>query len=184
MTKTNCGEITQIIGPVVDVLFPLEELPAIYDALELTRDGDKLIMEVSGHLGGGRVRAIAMGSTDGLKRGMQVKNTLKPICVPVGKESLGRMFNVVGEPIDGGKSISEKSPREPIHRQAPPFAAQKNSIEIFETGIKVIDLICPFIKGGKVGLFGGAGVGKTVLIQKLITNIGREIGRASCRERV
>lgn len=176
MTKTNCGEITQIIGPVVDVLFPLEELPAIYDALELTRDGEKLIMEVSGHLGGGRVRAIAMGSTDGLKRGMQVKNTLKPICVPVGKESLGRMFNVVGEPIDGGKSISEKSPREPIHRQAPPFAAQKNSIEIFETGIKVIDLICPFIKGGKVGLFGGAGVGKTVLIQELITNIAQEHG--------
>ena len=176
MTKTNCGEITQIIGPVVDVLFPLEELPAIYDALELSRDGEKLIMEVSGHLGGGRVRAIAMGSTDGLKRGMQVKNTLKPICVPVGKESLGRMFNVVGEPIDGGKSISEKSPREPIHRQAPPFAAQKNSIEIFETGIKVIDLICPFIKGGKVGLFGGAGVGKTVLIQELITNIAQEHG--------
>lgn len=176
MTKTNCGEITQIIGPVVDVLFPLEELPAIYDALELTRDGEKLIMEVSGHLGGGRVRAIAMGSTDGLKRGMQVKNTLKPICVPVGKESLGRMFNVVGEPIDGGKSISEKSPREPIHRQAPPFAAQKNSIEIFETGIKVIDLICPFIKGVKVGLFGGAGVGKTVLIQELITNIAQEHG--------
>ncbi len=176
MTKTNCGEITQIIGPVVDVLFPLEELPAIYDALELIRDGEKLIMEVSGHLGGGRVRAIAMGSTDGLKRGMQVKNTLKPICVPVGKESLGRMFNVVGEPIDGGKSISEKSPREPIHRQAPPFAAQKNSIEIFETGIKVIDLICPFIKGGKVGLFGGAGVGKTVLIQELITNIAQEHG--------
>lgn len=176
MTKTNCGEITQIIGPVVDVLFPLEELPAIYDALELSRDGEKLIMEVSGHLGGGRVRAIAMGSTDGLKRGMQVKNTLKPICVPVGKESLGRMFNVVGEPIDGGKSISDNSPREPIHRQAPPFAAQKNSIEIFETGIKVIDLICPFIKGGKVGLFGGAGVGKTVLIQELITNIAQEHG--------
>lgn len=176
MTKKNLGKITQIIGPVVDVLFSPDNLPRIYDALEIDNQGQKLVLEVSGHLGGASVRAIAMGSTDGLKRGLPVVNTGAPISVPVGQESLGRMFNVTGDPIDGGKPLSAKTQRQSIHRQAPPFAAQKNSIEIFETGIKVIDLICPFIKGGKVGLFGGAGVGKTVLIQELITNIAQEHG--------
>lgn len=176
MSKNNLGKITQIIGPVVDVLFSPDYLPCIYDALEIDNQGQKLILEVSGHLGGGLVRAIAMGSTDGLKRGLSVTNTGSPISVPVGKESLGRMFNVTGDPIDGGKPLSAKVQRQSIHRSAPAFAAQKNSIEIFETGIKVIDLICPFIKGGKVGLFGGAGVGKTVLIQELITNIAQEHG--------
>lgn len=176
MSKKQLGKITQIIGPVVDVLFSPDNLPHIYDALEIDNQGEKLILEVSSHLGGGTIRAIAMGSTDGLKRGLEVINTGAPIQVPVGKESLGRMFNVTGEPIDGGKPLSAKAQKQSIHRSAPAFAEQKNSIEIFETGIKVIDLICPFIKGGKVGLFGGAGVGKTVLIQELITNIAQEHG--------
>ncbi|MCL2109984.1 F0F1 ATP synthase subunit beta [Microgenomates group bacterium] len=170
------GKITQIIGPVVEVEFEDGKLPKIYDALEVKVSKEKtLVLETASQIGNRVVKAVAMGSTDGLKRAMEVVNTNHPIRVPVGKEVLGRMFNVLGEPIDEQKPPPTKEKR-PIHRDAPNFAAQANSVEIFETGIKVIDLICPFIKGGKVGLFGGAGVGKTVLIQELIRNIAQEHG--------
>ncbi len=174
--KESMGRVTQIIGPVVDVEFESGVLPQIHEALVIENDKENLTVEVAQHLGGNSVRAIAMGSTDGLKRGLTVKATGSPITVPVGKAALGRMFNVLGEAIDGKDNVDAKTERLPIHRSAPTFAEQKNSVEIFETGIKVIDLICPFIKGGKVGLFGGAGVGKTVLIQELITNIAQEHG--------
>ncbi|MBQ6436457.1 F0F1 ATP synthase subunit beta [bacterium] len=174
--KLSSGKITQIIGPVVDVIFDDGNLPQINDALTLDNNGQKLTLEVAQHLGGHVVRAIAMGSTDGLKRGLAVTNTGAPISVPVGDNCLGRMFSVTGDPIDGKPDVDKNTPRLPIHRAAPSFSDQKNSVEIFETGIKVIDLICPFIKGGKVGLFGGAGVGKTVLIQELITNIAQQHG--------
>ena len=167
----NTGKISQVIGPVVDVAFG-EKLPKIYDALEIKlADGGRLVLEAHQHLGGGKVRAVAMGSTDGLKRGMEVTDTGAPISVPVGKGVLGRMFNLLGEPIDGIKDEVKYEQRNAIHRDAPPFDQQSTTAEIFETGIKVVDLICPFVKGGKVGLFGGAGVGKTVLIQELIRNI-------------
>lgn len=171
----NRGKIIQIIGPVVDVEFE-KQLPEIYSALEVKLEGDnKLIMEVHQHLGGGKVRTIAMGSTDGLRRQMEVVDTGAPISVPVGKEILGRMFNLLGEPIDG-KPVVETEKKFSIHRPAPDFKDQSTEAEILETGIKVIDLICPFLKGGKVGLFGGAGVGKTVVIQELIRNIATEHG--------
>lgn len=168
--ETGTGYIVQIIGPVVDVEFS-EKLPPLYNALELTRpDGKKLILEVASHLGGGQTRTVAMGPTEGLSRGLSVKDTGSPISVPVGKEILGRMFNLLGEPIDNmGPSTSKES--WPIHRKAPEFTVQSTKVEVFETGIKVIDLVAPFIKGGKVGLFGGAGVGKTVLLQELIRNV-------------
>ncbi len=168
------GKIVQIIGPVVDVLFE-EKLPAIYDALEINHDGKRVVLEVQQHLGGGSVRTVAMTATDGLKRDIEVVATGGPITVPVGEAALGRMFDVVGDPIDE-KPAPENAPRNPIHRKAPDFTEQSTHDEIFETGIKVIDLICPFVKGGKVGLFGGAGVGKTVLIQELIRNIAAEHG--------
>ncbi|MEK7523879.1 MAG: F0F1 ATP synthase subunit beta [Patescibacteria group bacterium] len=169
------GKITQIIGPVVDCRFE-SGLPKIYDALQVKHgDGSVLTLEVQQHLGGNVVRAVAMGATEGLQRHMEVKNTGEAISVPVGREALGRMFNVLGEPIDGlPKSAAKK--RYPIHRPAPSFADQSTVTEVFETGIKVIDLICPFVKGGKIGLFGGAGVGKTVIIQELIRNIAAEHG--------
>jgi F-type H+-transporting ATPase subunit beta len=171
----NKGKISQVIGPVVDVEFD-EKLPAINNALEVSLDDDKkLVLETAQHLGSKQVRAIAMGSTDGLKRKMNVSDTGAPISVPVGEKSLGRMFDVLGQPIDGkGESGAEKSL--PIHRPAPEFKDQSTEAKVFETGIKVIDLICPFLAGGKVGLFGGAGVGKTVLIQELIRNIAQEHG--------
>lgn len=174
------GRIVQIIGPVVDVDFG-ENVPPIYTALELVdeqpasaeavaaRHGRK-VFEVAQHLGNGRVRAISMMSTDGLSRGLAVTNTGAPISVPVGKPILGRMFNLLGDPIDGMKPV-EGAQRLPIHRKSPAFTEQSTKVAIFETGIKVIDLIAPFIKGGKVGLFGGAGVGKTVLLQELIRNV-------------
>ena len=171
----NLGKIVQVIGPVVDVEFG-DKLPRIHDALEISlKDGKKLVLEVHQHLGGGKVRAVAMGSTDGLCRGMEVSDTGDAIKVPVGKETLGRMFNLLGEAIDGKENVKTEK-RYPIHRQAPKFKDQSTKTEIFETGIKVIDLICPFVKGGKVGLFGGAGVGKTVVIQELIRNIASEHG--------
>ncbi len=173
--ETQTGKITQIIGPVVDVEFT-NDLPKINDALLVKIKQQTITLEVAQHLGGNCVRTVSMGSTDGFKRGMVVENTHAPITVPVGKEILGRMLDVTGQPIDGKDAIPAQIVRHPIHRHAPTFAQQKNSVEIFETGIKVIDLICPFIKGGKVGLFGGAGVGKTVLIQELITNIAQEHG--------
>ncbi len=169
------GKIVQVIGPVVDVEFE-SELPAILTALETKAvDGHRVVLEVQAHIGGNRVRAVAMMTTDALRRGLEVVSTGAPISVPVGKETLGRMFDVVGEPIDGGKAVATKQ-RWAIHRSAPSFDEQSTKAEIFETGIKVIDLICPFLKGGKVGLFGGAGVGKTVMIMELIRNIASEHG--------
>lgn len=169
--KTNTGKISQIVGVVVDVEFGIDNLPAIFNALELSLDGKKLVLEVAQHLSESSVRAIALGSTDGLERGAEIKDTGAPISVPVGEATLGRMFNVTGDPIDGGKTdIKQKAP---IHKAPPPLIDQSGSVEILETGIKVIDLICPMTKGGKAGLFGGAGVGKTVLIQELINNIAK-----------
>lgn len=169
------GKIAQIIGTVVDIEFE-DQLPAIYNALKTkTADGKDLYMETVQHLGSGRVRAIAMDSTDGLQRDAEVEDTGAPISVPVGEEVLGRMFDVLGNTIDG-KEDKKFSKRASIHRAAPEFTEQSTKTEIFETGIKVIDLIAPFTKGGKVGLFGGAGVGKTVLIQELIRNIASEHG--------
>ena len=168
--------IAQVIGAVVDVRFEGGELPKITDALSIERKGDKpLILEVAQHLGSGLVRAVAMSSTDGLQRGMEVEVLGGPITMPVGPETLGRMLNVTGEPIDDMPPPKTKK-RLPIHRNAPEFTEQSTKYEIFETGIKVIDLICPFLKGGKIGLFGGAGVGKTVVIQELIHNIAKEHG--------
>ncbi|KKQ52782.1 MAG: ATP synthase subunit beta [Parcubacteria group bacterium GW2011_GWD2_38_11] len=171
----NIGRIIQIIGPVVDVQFD-EKLPEIYNALNIkTGDNEQIVLEAHQHMGSGKVRAVAMGQTDGLRRGMEVIDTGAAIQVPVGQETLGRMFNLLGEAIDGKPNL--ESPKKlPIHRDAPKFAEQSTEAEIFETGIKVIDLICPFVKGGKVGLFGGAGVGKTVVIQELIRNIAQEHG--------
>ena len=172
----NEGKIIQVIGPVVDAEFSEgATLPKIYDAIEITMGDVTLVAEVHQHLGGSRVRAVAMGTTDGLARGMVVTATGAPISVPVGEEVLGRMFNVLGEVIDGKPGITTKVKRS-IHRSAPAFDEQSTKAEVFETGIKSIDLICPFMKGGKVGLFGGAGVGKTVVIQELIRNIAQEHG--------
>ncbi len=175
----NKGKITQVVGPVVDVSFD-GTLPAIYNALTVTLVGtDKkeveLTLEVAAHIGLNEVRAVAMSSTDGLMRGMEVTDTGAAISVPVGPEVLGRMFDVVGNPIDN-KPAPKTKKKYPIHREAPAFAKQSTKAEVLETGIKVIDLICPFLKGGKVGLFGGAGVGKTVIIQELIRNIASEHG--------
>lgn len=175
--KQNIGSVTQIIGVVVDLEFK-ESLPGIYNALEVELGGEKLILEVEQHLSENQVRAVAMGSTDGLVRGTQVIDTGLPIAVPVGKQTLGRMLNVIGDPLDDGKAIDTKEKR-PIHQQPPKFSDQSTKTDIFETGIKVIDLIAPITKGGKVGLFGGAGVGKTVLITELIHNIASEHGGLS-----
>lgn len=187
--KQSMGEVISVVGPVVDVRFPEEELPAIYTALEIIDEGLgrsqegprnqdvgkplKVVIEVMHHLGNDTVRCIAMASTDGLVRGMKVINTGKPIEVPVGEEVLGRIFNVLGQPIDDIKGIDVKE-RWPIHRPAPSFEEQETKEEIFETGIKVVDLLAPYSRGGKIGLFGGAGVGKTVLIMELIRNIATE----------
>lgn len=169
------GKIKQIIGPVVDVEFE-NHMPDVYNALEIQNGDKKLILETEYHLGGGMVRAIAMDTTDGLARGMEVTDTGAPISVPVGTDTLGRIFNVLGDTIDGGKATGAATKKMPIHRRAPEFVEQATSVEILETGIKVIDLICPIMKGGKVGLFGGAGVGKTVVVQELIHNIASEHG--------
>ncbi len=171
----NKGTITQIIGPVVDIQFEADKLPEIYNAVEIPFGKSTLVAEVQAQLGDGQVRAVSMGPTDGLKRGMAATDTGAPISVPVGEEVLGRLFNVLGETVDGKGAVKAKK-RLPIHRQAPPFEEQSTTSEVFETGIKVIDLLAPFVKGGKVGLFGGAGVGKTVLIQELIRNIAAEHG--------
>ncbi len=172
----NEGKIIQVIGPVVDAEFAEgATLPKVYDALEITMGTVTLIAEVHQHLGGSRVRAVAMGTTDGLARGMKVIATGSPIEVPVGSQVLGRMFNVLGSVIDGKPAFQPEHMRV-IHRAAPKFEDQSTKTEVFETGIKSIDLICPFMKGGKVGLFGGAGVGKTVVIQELIRNIAQEHG--------
>jgi F-type H+-transporting ATPase subunit beta len=170
----STGKVVQIIGAVVDVEFPQDAVPQVYDAVKIT-EGDLagLVLEVQQQLGGGVVRTIAMGSSDGLRRGLNVENTGQGIQVPVGVETLGRIMNVLGEPIDEAGPIGEKD-RWSIHREAPAYAEQSMSNELLETGIKVIDLVCPFAKGGKVGLFGGAGVGKTVNMMELIRNIAIE----------
>ena len=172
----NTGKITQIIGAVLDVKFPEGTLPEINEAIRVKRDdGSTLVVEVAQHLGDDTVRCIAMGPTDGLVRGMDAEATGAPISVPVGENTLGRMFNALGEPIDN-KPAPEVEKHFPIHRKAPAFEEQSTSAEMLETGIKVVDLLCPYQKGGKIGLFGGAGVGKTVLIQELIRNIATEHG--------
>lgn len=169
------GTVTQIIGPVVDVHFP-EKLPAIKDALEIKLNDGRLVLEVAQHIGLDRVRCISMADTAGLTRGVEVTATGAPISVPVGTAALGRMFSVIGEPIDGKEPVGKDAKRLPIHQDPPAFVRQQTKAEVFETGIKAIDLMTPFIKGGKVGLFGGAGVGKTVLIQELIRNVAAEHG--------
>lgn len=176
MSEKNKGKITQIIGAVLDIKFPEGHLPEIYEAVHIKRnDGEMLVVEVAQHLGDDTVRCIAMGSTDGLVRGMEAVATGAPITVPVGEHTLGRIFNVTGDVID-----NKEPPKDvaylPIHRKAPSFEEQSTSTEVLETGIKVVDLLCPYQKGGKIGLFGGAGVGKTVLIQELIRNIATEHG--------
>ena len=171
----NTGKIVQIIGPVVDVEFKPKELPAIYHALEVSINNQKLVLEVQQHLGDSVIRSVSLGPTDGLKRGQDVADTGKTISVPVGKETLGRIFNVVGEVIDNKGPVKTKK-QLPIHRSAPSLIEQETKQEVLETGIKVIDLVAPFIKGGKIGVFGGAGVGKTVIIMELIHNIATEHG--------
>lgn len=171
----NVGHIVQIIGPVLDIKFSAEQMPAVYNAIEIKRQDDSvLVAEVAQHLGDDVVRCIAMSATEGLVRGMEATDTGAPISVPVGTETLGRIFNVTGKAVDG--KPAPQVTKWPIHRKAPSFEEQSTSAEILETGIKVVDLICPYLKGGKIGLFGGAGVGKTVLIQELIRNIATEHG--------
>ena len=175
MAEQNVGKIVQVIGAVLDIKFSGGHMPALNNAIEIHNGDREIVAEVSKHLGDDVVKCIAMSSTDGLKRGMDAIDTGKPISVPVGRETLGRMFNVVGEPIDD-KPMPTTEEMWPIHRKAPSFAQQATSAEMLETGIKAVDLLCPYSKGGKIGLFGGAGVGKTVLIMELITNIATEHG--------
>ena len=174
MSEINQGKVVQVMGAVVDVKFD-DHLPAILDALQVEQDGKKLVLEVAQHLGETSVRTIAMDTTEGLKRGQSVENTGAPISVPVGEETLGRIINVVGEPVDQKGDLKASKTR-PIHQNAPEFVDQSTEKEILVTGIKVVDLLCPYSKGGKIGLFGGAGVGKTVLIMELINNIAKAHG--------
>ncbi len=178
------GKVSQVIGPVVDIEFPTGKLPRILNALvvnnpAISSDPENLVLEVAQHLGDSVVRAVAMDTTDGLVRGMPVRDTGSPICVPVGPETLGRIVNVVGRPVDERGPVNAKRSM-PIHRPAPAFVEQSTRAEVFETGIKVIDLLAPYRKGGKIGLFGGAGVGKTVLIMELINNVAKAHGGVSC----
>ena len=177
------GHIVAVIGPVVDVKFDLDHLPAIYNALtvdyEVGGERKSLTLEVAVQLGDGVVRTVAMDATDGLVRGLEVVDTGSAISVPVGEVTLGRIFNVLGQPVDNKGAVSADAPHEGIHKEAPKFDELSTTVEILETGIKVVDLLAPYIKGGKIGLFGGAGVGKTVLIQELINNIAQEHGGIS-----
>ena len=170
MPEKHTGKVVQVMGPVLDIRFPEGELPALLNAIELDNHGKKLVVEVAQHIGDNVVRCIAMAATDGLVRGTEAVDTGAPINVPVGEECLGRVFNLLGEPVDE-QPAPQNTERWPIHRPAPSYDEQESSTEILETGIKVVDLICPYAKGGKIGLFGGAGVGKTVLIQELIYNV-------------
>ena len=178
MADLHIGKVTQVMGPVVDVRFPEGGLPMIHNALTVKIEDRVLTVEVAQHIGNNTARCIAMSSTDGLRRGAEVTDTLAPISVPVGKETLGRIFNVLGDVVDNGENAKTEQ-RWNIHRSAPDYSELSTSAEIFETGIKVIDLICPYSKGGKIGLFGGAGVGKTVLIMELINNIAKQHGGIS-----
>ena len=175
---SNIGKIVRAVGPVVDIVFDDAHLPSLNTAIHIDNHGEPLTVEVAQHIGDDVVRCIAMGPTDGLERGLDAIDTGNPISVPVGNETLGRMFNVLGNPIDGKEELNNVE-KMPIHRSAPTYAQQRTETEILETGIKVIDLICPYVKGGKIGLFGGAGVGKTVLIQELINNIATQHGGLS-----
>ncbi|MBR5762557.1 MAG: F0F1 ATP synthase subunit beta, partial [Lachnospiraceae bacterium] len=175
MSEKHIGEIVQVTGPVLDIKFGHDELPALLNAIEIDNNGKKLTAEVAQQVGDNVVRCIAMNSTDGLVRGTKAVDTGAPIMVPVGEECLGRVFNLLGDPVDNLPAPDAKE-KWSIHRPAPAYEEQASSTEILETGIKVVDLICPYAKGGKVGLFGGAGVGKTVLIQELIHNVATEHG--------
>lgn len=178
MAEGSVGKLVQIIGPVMDIRFSRENLPSLLNALEVDGPEGKIVVEVAQHIGDDTVRCVAMSSTDGLVRGMDARDTGAAISVPVGRDTLGRIFNVIGEPVDEKGPVNSKF-HAPIHRQAPSFEDQATSTEILETGIKVVDLIAPYLKGGKIGLFGGAGVGKTVLIMELINNIAKEHGGLS-----
>jgi F-type H+-transporting ATPase subunit beta len=183
-TTTTTGKIVQVIGPVLDVEFASGELPELYNALEIAATTDsgqtvRVVAEVQQHIGRNQVRAVAMSTTDAVVRGMAVTDTGAPISVPVGAAALGRILNVLGEPVDNGAAIPASTPRWPIHRKRPDFVALEPKTEVFETGIKVIDLFAPFVKGGKIGLFGGAGVGKTVVIMELINNVAKGHGGKS-----
>src|SRR2546427_357832 len=177
--KANIGKVVQVIGPVLDVEFEPEQLPELYNAVTVKIDDRQLVAEVEQHIGRNQVRAVAMSSTDGVVRGMDVVDTGQPITVPVGKPALGRILNVIGEPVDEGAPIPKDAERWPIHRGTPKFVDLEPKTQVFETGIKVVDLIAPFVKGGKIGLFGGAGVGKTVVIQELINNVAKAHGGKS-----
>ena len=178
-SKANVGKVVQVIGPVLDVEFEPEQLPELYNALVVELEGRRVVVEVQQHIGRNQVRAVAMSTTDGVVRGMPAIDTGQPITVPVGKPALGRILNVVGEPVDEGPPIPPDAERWPIHREPPKFVDLEPKTEVFETGIKVIDLIAPFVKGGKIGLFGGAGVGKTVVIMELIHNVAMGHGGRS-----
>jgi len=175
----NVGKVVQVIGPVLDVEFEPEHLPELYNALIVELEGRRVVVEVQQHIGRNQIRAVAMSPTDGVVRGMPAVDTGQPITVPVGKPALGRILNVVGEPVDEGPPIPADAERWPIHREPPKFVDLEPKTQVFETGIKVIDLIAPFVKGGKIGLFGGAGVGKTVVIQELINNVAKGHGGKS-----
>jgi F-type H+-transporting ATPase subunit beta len=183
--EKNIGKVVQVIGPVLDVEFEPERLPEIYNALVVEHSGQdggtptKVVVEVQQHIGRNQVRAVAMSSSDGIVRGMDALDTGSPITVPVGDAALGRILNVIGEPVDDGEPIPASVERMPIHRKPPPFSELEPKTDVFETGIKVVDLLAPFVKGGKIGLFGGAGVGKTVVIMELINNVGKGHGGRS-----
>jgi F-type H+-transporting ATPase subunit beta len=178
-TSTKTGFITQIIGPVVDAVFPSGDLPKIYNAIDIQFEGKTIVCEVQQLLGDNKVRAVSMSATDGLQRGVEVIDTGLPISVPVGTPTLGRIFNILGTPVDNGIDIEQACERSPIHREAPAFTDLETKPSVFETGIKVVDLLAPYRRGGKIGLFGGAGVGKTVLIMELINNIAKAHGGVS-----
>ena len=183
-TERAIGRIVQVIGPVLDVEFEADHLPELYNALEITGRSDagvdiRVTVEVQQHIGRNQVRAVAMSSTDSVVRDMEVVDTGGPISVPVGDAALGRILNVLGEPVDNGPPIPKSAPRWPIHRKRPDFVSLEPKTEVFETGIKVVDLVAPFVKGGKIGLFGGAGVGKTVVIMELINNVQKGHGGKS-----
>jgi F-type H+-transporting ATPase subunit beta len=178
-TSTKTGFITQIIGPVIDAVFPSGDLPKIYNAINIEFEGKTIVCEVQQLLGDNKVRAVSMSATDGLQRGVEVLDTGLPISVPVGTPTLGRIFNILGTPVDNGIEIQTTCERSPIHREAPAFTDLETKPSVFETGIKVVDLLAPYRRGGKIGLFGGAGVGKTVLIMELINNIAKAHGGVS-----